>query len=183
MEKWKEIKGFEGYYMISNKGRVKSLERKVFFTHAVTKERHLKTNKEKILKNRNCKGYDFVTLCKVNYSKSFRICRLVAIHFIENPYNKPCVNHIDGNKANDNVSNLEWCTHKENMKHAKNMGLTNFLKGIEHKGRKDVVCKNTGRRFISVQEAAKFANVSSSHLSRMLRGIYTNKTTLVYAKM
>jgi hypothetical protein len=183
MEKWKDIKGFEGYYMISNKGRVKSLEKKVFFTHAVTKERHLKINKEKILKNRNSKGYYFVTLFRENYSKSFRICRLVAIHFINNPCDKPCVNHIDGDKLNDNVINLEWCTYKENMKHAKDMGLTNILKGIEHKGRKEVVCKYTGKEFINIQDAAKFANVSPSHLSRMLRGIYKNKTTLVYAKM
>jgi len=66
-------------------------------------------------------GYPSVSINR----KTYRVHRLVAGTWLPNPENKPCVNHIDGNKKNNKVSNLEWCTHKENMKHAIETGLTN----------------------------------------------------------
>lgn len=63
-------------------------------------------------------GYQVITLSKNGYRKSFSIHRLVAIAFLPNPYNKPTVNHIDGNKKNNNVKNLEWATQKEQKDHA-----------------------------------------------------------------
>lgn len=112
-EIWKDIKGYEGKYQISNTGYVKSLD----FNH---------TGKEKILKNKvNYKGYCFVTLYKENKQYYPAIHRLVAEAFIPNSDCLPQVNHIDGNKCNNHVENLEWCTNLENMHHAIKTGLTN----------------------------------------------------------
>lgn len=100
-EIWKDIKDFEGLYQISNFGKVKNS----------------RTNR--ILKNKKDKdGYLYVILSKKSKIKALKIHRLVGMAFILNIKNKPQINHIDGNKENNNVENLEWCTHEENMKHA-----------------------------------------------------------------
>lgn len=83
--------------------------------------RNDKTNK--ILSQRTQQGYKHVTLSISKKSKSFRVHRLVAIAYIPNPENKPCVNHIDGCRSNNLVSNLEWCTPAENTNHAVEIGL------------------------------------------------------------
>jgi hypothetical protein len=110
-ENWKDIDGYEGRYQVSNLGRIKSLN-------------YIKSKKTKIIKcNRDNDGYYSVVLYKNVKPKRYKIHRLVALMFIENPYNKPQVNHIDACKWNNNVNNLEWCTAKENLRHAWNMGL------------------------------------------------------------
>ena len=78
------------------------------------------------------KGYKDVLLCGRGKPKRFKVHRLVAAAFIPNPMNKPQVNHLDGDKANNNVSNLEWATHEENMAHAVAMGLTWNYSGSDH---------------------------------------------------
>lgn len=108
-EKWKDIVGYEGLYRVSNCGRIKSLPKQVGFY----------MRSEKILKNNiDTYGYEYVILSKAGKTKPFLVHRIVAIHFIENCMNKKEVNHIDGNKLNNRVKNLEWCTDTENKKHA-----------------------------------------------------------------
>lgn len=113
-EEFKEIKGYNKKYFISNFGRV--------FT---TDYRGNKVWKE--MKQRLIKGYKSVGLRiyenGVSKQTIYKIHRLVATYFIKNPYNKPVVNHIDGNKQNNIVSNLEWVTTQENTRHAYNVGL------------------------------------------------------------
>lgn len=113
IEIWKDIEGYEGSYQVSNLGRVKSLERMVFNPlHGQIKI------KETILKF----GHDGFNYCQVglqtNGRKNFKIHRLVAIAFIPNPENKREINHIDGNKDNNCIDNLEWVSSSENQIHA-----------------------------------------------------------------
>ena len=108
MEIWEEIKGFEGYYQISNYGQVKRLKngseyiRKLSLTHD---------------------GYLKVRLVCNDKDTTKRVHRLVAETFIDNPDNKPTVNHKDGNKLNNHVDNLEWATRHEQLQHAYDLGL------------------------------------------------------------
>lgn len=112
-EKWKDIKGYEGIYQVSNYGNVRVLDRYVWNHNGFVKR------EGKILKpSLNKHGYKDVTLSKDNVRKKHRVNRLVAEAFIENPENKEQVNHIDRDKTNNNVNNLEWVTRQENITHA-----------------------------------------------------------------
>ena len=115
-EEWKQIDGFE-YYYISNLGRVKSTRRwsgKKFYDREQFITLHKDTNK----------GYIYASISKNGKNYNLRVHRLVALMFIPNPENKSQVNHIDGNKENNVVTNLEWVTNKENIKHAWKNGLS-----------------------------------------------------------
>jgi hypothetical protein len=111
-EIWKSIIGYENEYMISNHGKVLSIERKV-------KSGNIEVSvKKKILKQtKNKEKYRIISLNKEAIQETFRVSRLVAIHFVPNPENKPQVNHIDEDKGNDYYENLEWTTSKENVNH------------------------------------------------------------------
>jgi hypothetical protein len=124
MEIWKDINGYEGYYQISNQGNVRSIDRfdGVHDRKGTIIKPSLKQN-----------GYLQVGLRMHSKRKWIGVHRLVAIHFIENPNNKPQVNHIDGNKQNNTINNLEWVTAKENQNHATKLGLRkNIPKGENH---------------------------------------------------
>jgi len=111
MEIWKDIPGYEGLYQASNYGNIKSFKRR-----GQPKDR---IRKPMMLTN----GYRNIDLSKHNKRSLQKISRLVATSFIPNPENKLCVNHKDGNKLNDKLDNIEWCTHSENQKHAYKLGL------------------------------------------------------------
>ena len=127
-EIFKPVIGFEGIYEISNLGRVKVLPREWI---SGTKGNCLRKRGEFFLAQKTTKfGYFSVKLCKDNKRTYPVIHRLIALAFIPNPDNKPMINHIDGNKKNNRISNLEWCTGDENMKHAARTGL--IPKGKDH---------------------------------------------------
>ena len=111
-EIWKDIKGYEGLYQISNFGRIKSLK----FWSNRNKKYYDKEKMKKAYKDRD--GYLRVSLSNNGQRKLKQVHRLVAETFISNPDNKPQVNHIDGNKQNNNVLNLEWVTCQENIVHS-----------------------------------------------------------------
>lgn len=113
METWKNIKGYEGLYQVSNMGRVKSLERKVRHGRGIEL-----TIKERILKpGMDRGGYLRVGLCAGGKQKTLKVHRLVCQAFHENPDNKPHVNHLNEDKTDNRACNLEWSTAKENMNH------------------------------------------------------------------
>lgn len=113
-EIWVDIKNYEGCYQISNKGRVKSLEREVV-SGGITR-----TQSERILTHWCGKTslYDCVRLYKNGIGEKFSVHRIVAAHFLDDWDPELEVNHIDGNRYNNAVENLEMCTHQRNMEHA-----------------------------------------------------------------
>lgn len=164
-EIWKDIKGYEGLYQVSNLGRIKSLKQK--------EEKILNIFKDNI-------GYLSVNLqTKEKVKKRERVHRLVAKTFILNPENKPQVNHKDGNKLNNNVNNLEWCTCKENVNHSWENNLSKpYWKGkfgINHKSSKaiykiDIISKKIIKKYDSIEDAKKELNINSSNISKCCKG-------------
>lgn len=120
-EEWRNVVGYEELYQVSSYGRVKRLEKINIQYHGgfvIYPEKILKQFKDK-------GGYVFLGLRKKGKKKKFpKVHRLVAQSFIKNNKNKPCINHIDNNRSNNYVENLEWCTHKENSQHSAKQGRT-----------------------------------------------------------
>lgn len=192
MEIWKDIKGYEGIYQVSNYGRVKSLN-------------YNKTNREGFMSfNNNGTGYLQVCLTKDKKYKKKLVHRLVAKAFIEKPIDKNYINHIDGNKSNNHVENLEWVTRSENQKHAYANGLidkeklSNSHKGEKHhnygkhlsdetkikisnsnKGKqagknnprsRKVICITTGEIFDTLTAAAQKYNINNGDICSCCKG-------------
>lgn len=182
MEIWKDVKGYEGLYKISNYGRVKSIKRKV------KNKNGFRIVDEKILKPIiNNKGYYIYGLSKQGKINILLLHRLIGEHFIENKNNYPCINHIDGNKLNNKISNLEWCTYEHNIKEAFRLNLnvytyhTNFKHdywkgkyGAEHNCSKSVIQYDKNGKIIKEWESIKIAsnktNVNYYSISNNCRG-------------
>lgn len=147
MEEWKDIKGYEGKYQISNLGRVKSLN-------------YNNTKESKLLHQSLINNYYSVYLWKRGKGKQYRIHRLVAIHFIDNPDNLPEVNHIDENKLNNRVDNLEWCNRKYNC----NYGNRN------KKLSRPIQCIETGIIYPSILQTGKQTEINNYHIGDVARG-------------
>ena len=158
MEVWKDIENHIGKYQISNLGRVKSLAR-----HRETKIPYF--IEERILKQTVSMGYLYVKLGK---SGSKSIHRLVASAFSKNDNKILEVNHIDGNKLNNIATNLEWCTHQENMQHAHIFGL------IAHKGVNNPNAKLTKDDVIAIRSIGKSLTI------REISSLYHIGTTQVW---
>lgn len=157
MEIWKDIKGYEGYYQVSNQGRVKSLNR------TVSKNYNPRRIRERILKVRPDKdGYLCVTLSVDNVKKGFPVHRLVAMTFIPNPENKRTVNHIDGDKTNNCVENLEWATDLEQTVHGIRLGIINPHHTKNRRRRR--VIRGDGIIYDSIKEAAEKNNLFTSNI-------------------
>lgn len=156
---WKSICGYEGLYAVSDKGQVKSLSR------TTTDGKHIKP---KIIQGGMYpNGYRFVSLRKNGKNETKMVHRLVAEAFIPNPENLPVVNHIDGNKENNSVSNLEWCTQRDNLKHAVVMGLVESQCKIRRK-----VTVKQGEHIIlfdTMKDCCEFFGFKKSWLHNQIR--------------
>jgi len=125
-EKWIDIVGFEGFYQINLSGDIKSLPRQ-------RKNKHgFYMSKERILNGCVSGGYLIYSFKIDKTETKLRAHRIVAQTFIPNPNNYPVINHKDGNKLNNNIDNLEWCTEAYNTKHAWDNGLIRGLRGEEN---------------------------------------------------
>ena len=171
-EIWKDIKGYEGLYQVSNLGRVKSLPRFIerSIASCFTKEKILKTF---VLKG----GYVNIVLRKGGKSCNHNIHRLVAETFIENNNTEfSCVNHIDGDKQNNNADNLEWCNHSINCLHAFKTGLSkkDSIVGDDNKNSKitsdDVrMIRSMARDGIDVEVIRSRFNLSRNYTQKIIR--------------
>ena len=161
-ETWKIIKGYVDY-QISTKGRVNSMKH---FNCKILKQ------------SKNKGGYYHVNLYENKIKKNIDIHRLVAQAFIPNPDNKPCVNHIDGNKQNNHIDNLEWVTCLENHKHAWKIGLKNSK---HNQGIKHYFSKLTENEVLTIhglylsgmkqKQIAKTYNINQQNVSSIINGI------------
>ena len=132
-EIWKDIPGYEGLYQASSEGRIKSLGRTQ--PECWKDGTHFRIHKfpEKIMKFRyNANGYAQVNLFKQNKDrKNASVHRLVAMSFLENPKNLPCINHKDENPKNNKVSNLEWCTQTYNVNYGNRIKKYRQTRGVK----------------------------------------------------
>lgn len=118
IEQWKDIPGYEGLYQISTFGRVRSMTRTQMTSTGFTQ-----TIQERIMKSGlNKDGYRQAILSRSGIATTYRICRIVAKVFITEINGKTVVNHINGDRGNDNMNNLEWCTQSYNVKDGYNRG-------------------------------------------------------------
>lgn len=156
-EIWKDIVGYEGLYQVSNLGRIKRLEK---ITKWHTKHTsYSRLDKEKILTQEILKnGYPGIRLSKNGIKKRIAAHRIIAKAFLPNPENKPCINHKDGDRTNNNIENLEWCTYSENNIHE-----WRVLKK-QHYNKKPVVCVETNEFFGSMVEAANQYNCTKHNI-------------------
>lgn len=152
MEIWKDIEGFNGRYQISNLGRVKSLN-------------YNNTKQEKILVNSlSNRGYYRVSLSLEGQVKQYNVHRLVAEAFIPNPNQLPFINHIDENRTNNNVDNLEWCSVQYNNTYGTALDKRRISQN------KPVRCIETQQVFESAKQAGLLLDINPSSISKCCRG-------------
>ena len=159
-EIFKDIEGYEGLYKIGNNGTLISCS---------NRSNH---KEEKVLKTHITKrGYLGTKLCKNKKLKSVYIHILVAKHFVDNKNNYKTVNHIDGNKSNNNVENLEWATHKEQTKHMHNVLNVPYSDcKCCHKANKKKIIRNDGKIYNSLIEAKKDLENKNAHITEVCQG-------------
>ena len=182
-EIWKDIEGYDGFYQISNYGRVKSVERTITYMTTNQSGIEFETSKycpEKILKTASLRGYQIVSLRRNSKSKTYQVHRLVAEYFIPNPNNYPTVNHKDENKANNRVDNLEWCTVEYNSNYGtRNQRIAEKLKENEN-FYIPILCYDLNNNFIkrynSAEEAAQELGISGSGITACCR-MYSGRTS------
>jgi hypothetical protein len=148
----KILPDYNGHYLVYSNGIVKSL-----INNKLNKRENPYILKQKFDK------YGYLTVCLSNkcYSKPVKVHRIVAKTFIDNPYNYPVVNHINGIKSDNRVENLEWCTPEYNTEHAKLNGL--IKSGADCAASKKIIDKNSGKIYVSITELWNNLNLPISY--------------------
>ena len=147
MEHWKDVPGFEGLYQVSDQGRVRNVKR------------------GKVLKPRTTpNGYQNVVIYRNGEPKALGVHRLVALAFIPNPGDKPEVNHRNGVKTDNHLTNLEWSTRSENQRHRYD------VLGKRQTNGKPVLCEETGETFATATAAAEALKLNRSAVTMCCLG-------------
>lgn len=146
MGKWLPIKDYEDLYEVSNEGQIRSLCGRYGF-HKILKQ------------GKGSRGYSVVSLCRKGEQKTVNVHRIVAITFIPNPHNLPCINHKDGNRQNNSVSNLEWCSYYYNNVYGDRLTKSALKRG------KPIMCIETKVKYASASDAYRKTGISQSHIS------------------
>lgn len=156
-EKWEEIKGFNGRYFVSTLGNIKSVY--TYRYNNKTKKPEL-LYRAKILKaSIDKQGYKTVNLWNNGQKKTYKIHRLVAKTFIPNPNNYLVINHIDENKMNNDISNLEWCTQKHNILHS-----------VKKLAQRRKIVRDDGKEYESIADALRDLGLKTNHISDVCNG-------------
>lgn len=156
-EIWKPIKGYEGIYEISNKGRIKSISSGLIRKQLTDKW-----------------GYNMINLSKEGKKTRFFVHRLVASAFLDNPNKLPQINHKDEDKTNNCVENLEWCTQKYNNEYGTRKERIREAKGIK------VRCVDTGEVFASINECSKAKSIPWHAIKKAVLGNAPNAHGLMF---
>lgn len=178
MDNFIDIEGYNGFYQINSIGVVRSLGRtwKCGVHNSSIRIKYgsiVPQSYDKI-------GYKKISLTdNKSVNKKHFVHRLIALHFIPNPENKPQVNHKNGVKSDNRIENLEWVTPKENVTHAHKTGLASTEAAIK-KTSKPVFDTLTEIIYPSCEKASLANNISRRHLLNMLYGKYKNSTNLVF---
>lgn len=158
-EVWKSIDGYDGYYEVSNLGNIRSVDRCVIASNGAKK--YFKGQQLKTWHSHN--GYVLCNLKKNGKSKTVRVNRIVAQTFIPNPYNHPVINHINFDKDDNCVDNLEWCSHKYNINYTYNNCMS---KSQKHVLKLDPYTLQVLDEYISLADAARNNNCYFQNISR-----------------
>lgn len=148
-EIWKDVPEYEKFYQVSNLGNFRSLDRIVGYKDGSNRNYPGKP----LLTETTKDNYQRITLMKDGKKKRYMAHRLIAFTFLPLDKENPVVNHKDGNKSNNNVNNLEWCTASENMQHADRTGLRNMTLNHHPSNSKKIKCIETDKIFSSYREA------------------------------
>jgi hypothetical protein len=169
IEFWKDIPGYEGRYQVSNFGRIKSLDFSV-----VRSNGRIYTNKSRVQKpSKDNSGYLRCAFIKNSKLVTYKVHRLVADAFCKKPNEKVEVNHIDGNKLNNNSDNLEWVSRSENIKHAFRLGLMLPKRGILNSN-----SKLTGKDIKHIRDEYHYNNGKRGMFRKLSIGYGINKKTI-----
>ena len=170
MELWKDIPNFEGLYQANTNGEIRSINH-------IRKNGTSKYEQQgKLLKfNLNPNGYLQVRLSKNGVAKTYRVNRLIALTFIKNPLNKETVNHINGNKLDNRVENLEWATEKEQAIHRHKVLKIPYSDCKKcHEANKKKIIRSDGKIYNSLLEAKQDLKNKNAHITEVCQGKLKN---------
>jgi hypothetical protein len=168
---WRPLHGYEGFYEVSDSGSVRSIDRTIDLPD--NKRRKIKGRTLAIKKNRD--GYQFVSVSRNGKQETMYVHRAVAKTYLPNPDDLPQVNHLDGNKLNNNVRNLAWVTHPQNVQHCYDTGLCKN-KGGNHTFAVGVIDNSLGQEFSTIKEWCEARGISYSTGRNLLSGYNGSKT-------
>lgn len=179
---WKAVKGYEGYYEVSDRGEVRSLDRYIYCNDGTIHfiKGRIMRQSERLNKHRGGTGYMVVNLRKNHTSFIASVHKLVANAFIPNTYNLPTINHIDGNKHNNAVSNLEWVSYKDNNVHAL---VNNLRKPRGNAIRQYTIDGEFIAEYKSTCEAARQTGLSRCGISHCLNGRCNTSGGFIWKKV